>query len=42
MLLLLLKCRQQGFEVGRYISLERLIEQCSDVRKINVVCLQTI
>jgi Fic family protein len=26
-LLLLLQCRRQGFEVGRYISLERLIEQ---------------
>ena len=26
-LILLLQCRQQGFEVGRYISLERLIEQ---------------
>jgi Fic family protein len=29
-LLLLLQCRHQGFEVGRYISLERLIEQNKD------------
>jgi len=29
-LLLLLQCRQLGFEVGRYISLERLIEQNKD------------
>jgi Fic family protein len=29
-LLLLLQCRHQDFEVGRYISLERLIEQNKD------------
>ena len=29
-LLLLLQCRHHGFEVGRYISLERLIEQNKD------------
>jgi Fic family protein len=29
-LLLLLQCYRQGFEVGRYISLERLIEQNKD------------
>jgi len=29
-LLLLLQCYQLGFEVGRYVSIERLIEQNKD------------